>query len=92
MFRPLGDRVVVKRAAPSDEKIGALYVPDAAKEKPTEGVVQSVGKGTWREGKLWPIDVSKDDHILFGKYAGTEVKIDGEEVIILREEEILGVL
>ena len=92
MFRPLGDRVVVRRAKPKDDKIGALYVPEAAKEKPNEGVVLSIGKGTWRDGKLWPIDVSQDDKILFGKYAGTEVKIDGEEVIILREEEILGVL
>ena len=93
MFKPLGDRVVVRREEPKEEKIGGIYIPDSAKDKPTEGVVLSVGSGTWRQdGRLWPVNVSVKDKILFGKYAGTDVKVDGEEVVILREEEILGVL
>jgi chaperonin GroES len=94
MFRPLGDRVVVKRDQTKEKVMeSGLYIPVAAQDKPTEGVVVSVGNGAWRsDGKLWPPEVAVKDRVLFGKYAGTDFKVDGEDVVILREEEILGVL
>ena len=93
-IRPLYDRIVVKRIEEKGEqKLGALFIPDSAKEKPQEGEVISVGKGKSNdEGKVFPLDVKAGDSILFGKYSGTEIKIDGEEFLIMREEEVLGIL
>src|SRR2546429_9388376 len=93
-IRPLYDRIVVKRVETEAEKThGGLYIPDSAKEKPQEGEVVSVGKGKRLEdGKIVPLDVQPGDRILFGKYSGSEIKIDGEEMMIMREDEVLGVL
>ena len=93
-IRPLYDRIVVKRIENDTEKTsGGLYIPDTAKEKPQEGEVFAVGKGKRLEdGKVVPLDVQKGDRILFGKYSGSEIKIDGQEYIIMREDEVLGVL
>jgi len=92
-IKPLGDRVIVK-ALPQEEKTrGGVILPDTAKEKPMEGLVISVGKGkTADDGKLIKPDVKAGDRILFGKYSGTEVKIDGQELLIMREDDILGIL
>lgn len=92
-IRPLHDRIVVKRLEEKESMQGGLYIPDSAKEKPQEGQVMAVGNGKkTEEGKVLPLDVKVGDRILFGKYSGSEVKIDGEEYLILREDEILGVL
>jgi chaperonin GroES len=93
-IRPLYDRIVVKRLEDEKEnKIGGLFIPDSAKEKPQEGEVVAVGKGKRLEdGKVVPLDVQKGDRILFGKYSGSEIRIDGEEFLIMREDEVLGVL
>ena len=93
-IRPLYDRIVVKRIDDKEEaKIGGLYIPDSAKEKPQEGEVVAVGKGKRLEdGKVVPLDVEKGNRILFGKYSGSEIRIDGEELLIMREDEVLGVL
>jgi chaperonin GroES len=92
-IRPLYDRIVVKRIEDQETKIGGLYIPDSAKEKPQEGEVVAVGKGKRLEdGKVVPLDVQKGDRILFGKYSGSEIRIDGEELMIMREDEVLGVL
>ncbi len=93
-IRPLYDRVVVKRLEEEEEKTsGGIYIPDTAKEKPQKGEVLAVGQGKrLDDGKLVPLDVKVGDKVLFGKYAGNEVKIDGEECLIMREDEILGVL
>ena len=93
-IRPLYDRIVVKRVETEAEKThGGLYIPDSAKEKPQEGEVVSVGKGKRLEdGKIVPLDVQPGDRILFGKYSGSEIKIEGEELIIMREDEVLGIL
>jgi chaperonin GroES len=93
-IRPLYDRVVVKRLEDGEEKTaGGLFIPDSAKEKPQQGQVLAVGHGKrMDDGKLIPLDVKVGDKILFGKYSGNEVKIDGEECLIMREDEILGVL
>jgi chaperonin GroES len=92
-LRPLQDRIVVKRVREPERTAGGLYIPDTAKEKPVEGEVIEVGTGKVIEGgKLRPLDVKKGDRILFGKYSGTEVKIDGEDHLILREDEVLGVI
>src|ERR1700685_3999126 len=92
-IRPLYERVVVKRIEEKENKIGGLYIPDSAKEKPQEGEVVAVGKGKRLEdGKLVPLDVEKGNRILFGKYSGSEIRIDGEEFMIMREDEVLGVL
>jgi chaperonin GroES len=92
-IRPLGDRVLVKRIQEEEKTKGGIIIPDTAKEKPQEGLVVAVGKGkTTEEGKLITPDVKKGDRILFGKYSGTEIKIEGEEHLILREDEIVGVL
>ena len=91
-IRPLHDRVIVKRLATTEEKTaGGLIIPDAAKEKPQEGKVLAAGTGKRVEGKVIPLDVKTGDRILFGKYAGSELKLDGEEIIIMREEDILAV-
>jgi chaperonin GroES len=92
-IRPLHDRIVVKRLEEQENKIGGLFIPDSAKEKPQEGEVVAVGKGKRLEdGKLVPLDVEKGNRILFGKYSGSEIRIDGEEFMIMREDEVLGVL
>ena len=92
-FRPLGDRVLVKRIKEEERTKGGIVIPDTAKEKPQEGKVVAVGKGKYGDdGKLIPIEVRSGDKILFGKYSGSEVKLDGEEHIIMREDDILGIL
>jgi chaperonin GroES len=92
-FRPLHDRVVVRRITSDDKTAGGIIIPDTAKEKPQEGEVVAVGPGGRDEaGKLIPIDVKAGDRVLFGKWSGTEVKIDGEELLIMKESDILGVM
>ena len=92
-IRPLYDRVVVKRIEEKENKIGGLFIPDSAKEKPQEGEVVAVGKGKRLEdGKLVALDVQKGDRILFGKYSGNEIRVDGQEYLIMREEDVLGIL
>ena len=93
-IRPLYDRIVVKRLDTQDEKTaGGLIIPDTAKEKPQEGEVVAVGKGKRLEdGKVVALDVQVGDRILFGKYSGSEVKLNGEDVLIMREDEVLGIL
>jgi chaperonin GroES len=91
--RPLRDRLLVKRVEEQEQKIGGIIIPDTAKEKPQQGKVVAAGNGrVTDEGKTLPLDVKAGDTILFGKYAGTEIKIDGEEFLILREDEVLGVV
>jgi len=90
---PLHDRILVKRIEEGESVRGGIIIPDTAKEKPQEGEVIAVGKGKIsEEGKVRPLDVKEGDRILFGKYAGTEIKIDGNEYLIMREEEVLGIL
>jgi len=92
-IRPLQDRVIVKRLEEEGKTKGGIIIPDTAKEKPVEGVVVAVGKGkTAEDGKLIALDVKAGDKILFGKYGGTEVKIDGMEHLIMREDDILGII
>lgn len=92
-IRPLYDRVVIKRIEETENMKGGLYIPDSAKEKPQEGEVVAVGQGKRLEnGKLATLDVKVGDRILFGKYSGSEIKLDGEDYLILREDEILGIL
>jgi chaperonin GroES len=91
--RPLHDRILVKREEESEEKIGGIIIPDTAKEKPQRGKVVAAGNGkVGDDGKRTPLDVKSGDRILFGKYSGSEVKIDGEEYLILREEDVLAIL
>jgi chaperonin GroES len=92
-LRPLHDRILVKRLEEGDERHGSIIIPDTAKEKPQQGKVIAVGNGrVTDEGKKLPLDVKAGDRILFGKYSGSEVKIDGEEYLILKEEDVLGIL
>ena len=92
-IRPLYDRLVVKRIEEQESKIGGLFIPDSAKEKPQEGEVVTVGKGKRLEdGKLVPLDVKVGDRILFGKYSGNDIRVDGQEYLIMREDDVLGVL
>jgi len=92
-IRPLKDRILVKRIEEEEKTAGGIIIPDTAKEKPMEGKVVAVGRGKVSEdGKLMPLDVKKGDRILFSTYAGTEVKIGGEEHLIMREEDVLGVI
>jgi chaperonin GroES len=92
-IRPLGDRILVKRVEGEEKSKGGIIIPDAAKEKPQEGKVIAVGKGkTAEDGKLIALEVKAGDRILFGKYSGTEVKLDGEEHLIMREDDVLGIL
>ena len=91
-FRPLGDRVLIKRFEEESKTKGGIIIPDTAKEKPQEGEVVAVGPGARDEsGKVQPLELKKGDKILFGKYSGTEVKVDGEDVLVMREEDILAV-
>ena len=92
-IRPLHDRILVKRLEEQHKTAGGLFIPDAAKEKPQQGKVIAVGKGKVNdEGKVTPLDVKVGDKVLFGKYSGSEIKLDGEEHLIMREEDILGVV
>jgi chaperonin GroES len=92
-FRPLHDRVLVRRLEQDDKTAGGIIIPDTAQEKPMEGEIVSVGSGTRSEdGTVRPLDVKAGDRILFGKYSGTEVKVDSEELIIMRESDIMGVI
>ncbi|GLI21139.1 MULTISPECIES: co-chaperone GroES [Xanthobacter] len=92
-FRPLHDRVVVKRIEAEQKTAGGIIIPDTAKEKPQEGEVIAVGAGARDEsGKLVPLDVQAGDRVLFGKWSGTEVKIDGQDLLIMKESDILGVI
>ena len=92
-IRPLQDRVIVKRLAEEEKTKGGIFIPDTAKEKPQEGKVVAVGKGKVADdGKLIKLDVQKGDRILFSKYAGTEVKIEDEDHLIMREDDILGII
>jgi chaperonin GroES len=92
-IRPLQDRVIVKRVEEEEKTKGGIIIPDTAKEKPMEGKVIAVGKGkVLDDGKVHPLDLKAGDRVLFGKYSGTEVKIDGEEHLIMREDDILGVI
>ena len=92
-FRPLHDRVVVKRTEGEEKTKGGIIIPDNAKEKPQEGEVVAVGPGARDEaGKLVPLDVKSGDKILFGKWSGTEVKIDGEDLLIMKESDIMGIV
>ena len=90
--RPLHDRIIVKRIDEETTSKGGIIIPDTAKEKPQEGRVVAVGPGRTEDGKLIKLDVRKGDRILFSKYAGTEIKLDGEEHIIMREDDVLGVI
>jgi chaperonin GroES len=91
--RPLHDRIIVERLEESEQRVGGIIIPDTAKEKPQQGKVLAVGKGRIeKDGKVTPLDVKAGDKILFGKYAGQEIKIDGSEYLIIREEEVLGVI
>ncbi len=92
-FRPLHDRVVIRRLEQEDRSAGGIIIPDTAQEKPMQGEVVAVGPGNRSEdGKLTPLDVEAGDRILFGKYSGTEVKVDGEDLLIMRESDIMGVI
>ncbi len=92
-FTPLHDRILVRRVEEAETTRGGIIIPDTAKDKPQEGEVISVGKGKVNEeGKVTPLAVKAGDRILFGKYSGSEIKIDGEEFLIMREEEVLGIL
>jgi chaperonin GroES len=92
-FRPLHDRVLVRRVEAEEKTAGGIIIPDTAKEKPQEGEVVAVGPGGRDEaGKLIPIDLKAGDRVLFGKWSGTEVKIDGEELLIMKESDVMGVL
>ena len=92
-IRPLQDRIIVKRIEEEEKSKGGIIIPDTAKEKPQEGKVVAVGKGKVSEdGKITPLDVKVNDSVLFGKYSGSEINIDGEEHLIMREDDVLGVL
>jgi chaperonin GroES len=92
-FKPLQDRVLIRRLESEEKTAGGIIIPDTAKEKPMEGEVIAVGPGTRTEdGKLHPLDVKAGDRVLFGKWSGTEVKVDGEELVIVKESDVLGII
>ena len=92
-IQPLGDRVILKAVEPKEVKKSGIIIPETAKEKPQEGEVVAVGKGrTAEDGKLIPMEVKAGDHVLYGKYSGTEIKINDEEYLIMREEDVLGIV
>ena len=92
-FRPLHDRVLVRRVEAEEKTAGGIIIPDSAKEKPAEGVIVSVGTGARSEnGTVTPLEVKAGDRVLFGKWSGTEVKVDGEDLLIMKESDILGVI
>ena len=92
-FRPLHDRVVVRRVDSEEKTAGGIIIPDTAKEKPSEGIIEAVGPGARDEsGKIVPLDVKAGDRILFGKWSGTEVKLDGKDLLIMKESDIMGIV
>jgi chaperonin GroES len=92
-LRPLQDRILVKRIEEESKTAGGIFIPDTAKEKPQKGEIVAVGKGKkTEEGKIIPLDVKVGDKVLFGKYSGTEIKVEGQEYLIMREDDILGVM
>jgi chaperonin GroES len=92
-MRPLRDRILVERVEEHEQRVGGIIIPDTAKEKPQQGRVVAVGKGRVNDkGDVFPLDVKEGDTVLFGKYAGSEIKIEGREYLIIREDEVLGVL
>ena len=92
-FRPLHDRVVVRRIEAEEKTAGGIIIPDSAKEKPSEGEIVAVGSGTRAEdGKVTPLDVQVGNRVLFGKWSGTEVKLDGEDLLIMKESDIMGII
>ena len=92
-FRPLHDRVVIRRVEAEEKTLGGIIIPDTAKEKPMEGEVVAVGPGARGEdGKVQPLDVKAGDRVLFGKWSGTEVKLDGEDLIIMKESDVMGII
>ena len=92
-MKPLHDRIIVRRIDEGEQKIGGIIIPDSAKEKPSEGEIVAVGSGARADdGKITPLDVKAGDRVLFGKWSGTEVKIDGQEVLIMKESDIMGVI
>ena len=92
-FRPLHDRVLVRRIEAEEKTAGGIIIPDSAKEKPSEGEIVSVGSGTRSEnGTVTPLDVKAGDRVLFGKWSGTEVKVDGEDLLIMKESDLLGII
>ena len=92
-IRPLGDRILIKRIEEEEKTSGGIIIPDTAKEKPQEGKVIAIGQGRRTDdGKLLPLDVKRGDRVLFGKYAGTDVTIEGEEHLIIREDDVLGIV
>ena len=92
-FRPLHDRVLVRRIEAEEKTAGGIIIPDSAREKPSEGEIVSVGSGTRADdGKVTPLDVKAGDRVLFGKWSGTEVKLDGEDLLIMKESDIMGVI
>ena len=92
-LRPLQDRVLVRRVEPETKTAGGIFIPDTAQEKPTEGEVVAVGPGTRDEtGKLYPLEVKAGDRVLFGKWSGSEVKLDGEDLMIMKESDIMGII
>jgi chaperonin GroES len=92
-FRPLHDRVLIRRVEAEEKSAGGIIIPDTAKEKPMEGEVVSVGPGArGDDGKIQPLDVKAGDRVLFGKWSGTEIKLDGEDLIIMKESDIMGIL
>jgi len=91
-IQPLGDRIIVKPEEPKEVKRGGIIIPDTAKEKPMEGKIVAVGKGKMNDGKLTPMEVKPNDKILYGKYSGTEVKINDVTYLIMREEDVLAII
>ena len=92
-FRPLHDRVLVRRIEAEEKTAGGIIIPDSAKEKPSEGEIVAVGTGTRsEEGKVTPLDVKQGDRVLFGKWSGTEVKLDGEELLIMKESDVMAII
>ena len=91
-IKPLGDRVVIKPLDAAEEKVGSIYIPDTAKEKPQQGTVEAVGPGRTESGKLIAPEVKVGDKVLYGKYSGTEIKHDGKEFLIIRESDILAIV
>jgi len=92
MIRPLGDRVVIEAVAKEEKTASGIVLPETAKEKPQEGKVLAVGPGTYKDGERIPLDVKEGDRVIFSKYAGTEVKYEGRELLIMRESDILAIL
>lgn len=93
-FQPLSDRILIERLEPADKTKGGIFIPDTAKEKPVEGRVMATGPGTWVDGKFREVQVKRGDKVLFSKYGGTEIKLEGEdgEFLVVREDDILGII